>query len=281
MTESITELVAENKSQNSNLNPWMISTLVLVGIIVGFGVGQIPGLQISGQESQTASIGEEIGGKKLAPAAAEETEPSAPILTAEQIANLADDDPVIGDAKAPITLVEFSDFQCPFCGRFFKLTFPQIEENYIKTGKVKLIYRDFPLDFHAQAMPAALAAECAHEQNHFKEMHDMIFNTQSEWTDNPKAVDLFKGFAKKLGLSVPQFNGCINNEKYALEIRKDMVDGATVGVTGTPGFFVNGKEISGAMPYEEVFKPVFDAELAGKKWELKFNASGEPSVEVK
>lgn len=252
----------------------MVSTLIFAGIIVGFGVSQIP--YFEGKTEQAAVV-------KPAPPpqpAVQKEEPENKILTAEQIAKLPDDDSVIGDPNAPITLVEFSDFQCPYCARFFKTTLPLIEENYIKTGKVKLIYRDFPIGRHAQAELTAQAAECADEQGKFKQMHNLLFTEQESWAGNEEARKLMKEYAKQLDLDTKQFNECLDSNKYAQEVRKDLIDGATAGISGTPGFFVNGKVISGAMPYEEVFKPIFDAELAGKKWELQFDALGNPSVKT-
>lgn len=255
-------------------NPWMISTLVLAGIVVGFGISQIPSFE---WKTEQAAI---VKPASQPQAAAQQQETGNKILTEEQIAKLPDDDTVIGDPNAPVTLVEFSDFQCPYCARFFKTTLPLIEENYIKTGKVKLIYRDFPIGRHAQAELTAQAAECADEQGKFKQMHDLLFNEQEAWAGNEEARKLMKGYANQLQLDTKQFNECLDSNKYAQEVRKDLIDGATAGISGTPGFFVNGKIISGAMPYEEVFKPIFDAELAGKKWELQFDALGNPSVKV-
>ena len=243
-------------------NPWMIATLVLAGVIMGFFASKLPFLQ--GKEAQTST------------ATQQQNQPSAPAtrtLTEEQTEALPDDDPAFGDEDAPVTVVEFSDFQCPYCGKFFKLTLPLIEENYIKTGKVRFVYRDFPLDFHANALPAANAAQCANDQQKFKEMHDMIFENQQTWSESATAADAFKDYAKQIGLNMTQYNECVLTNKHALEIRKDLIDGSAVGVTGTPGFFVNGKELSGAMPYE-IFKPVLDAELEGKTWALQFDASG-------
>lgn len=253
----------------------MISTLILAGVIVGFLGSKLPYFDTKTQQAavvkpEPPKVGEV---KKQA-------EPESPILTPEQIAKLPDDDTVIGEAAAPITLIEFSDFQCPYCARFFKNTFPLIEKNYIKTGKVKFIYRDFPLNSHAQADLTAQTAECADEQGKFKAMHDLLFEKQPEWAENPDALKLMKSYGKQLGLNAAQFNECLDKKKYALEVRKDLVDGATAGISGTPGFFVNGKHISGAMPYEEVFKPIFEAELGGKKWELQFDALGNPSVKT-
>ena len=168
-----------------------------------------------------------------------------------------------GSPDAPITIVEFSDFQCPYCERFFANTLPQLEKEYIDTGKVKLVYKDFPLSFHEQAMPAALAAECAGEQGKYWEMHDKLFSEQSRWVDNPKVDDAMKEFADELGLDADQFNECYDSAKYADEINADMQEGIAAGVQGTPAFFINGQFISGAQPFE-VFKQIIDQMLAGQ-----------------
>lgn len=262
-----------NPTNPPSTNLWMISTLILAGVIVGFLGSKIPYFDTKTQQAAVVNPEPPKVGEVKKPA-----EPESKILTQEQIAKLPDDDTVIGDPNAPITLVEFSDFQCPYCARFFKTTLPLIEENYIKTGKVKWIYRDFPIGKHAQAELTAQTAECADEQGKFKEMHDLLFEKQPEWAENDDAPKFMKNYAKQLGLGAKKFNECLDSKKYALEVRKDLVDGATSGISGTPGFFVNGKLISGAMPYEEVFKPIFEAELAGKKWELQFDALGNPSV---
>mgnify|MGYP001596113076 FL=1 len=160
-----------------------------------------------------------------------------------------------GNPDAPVTIVEFSDFECPFCAAFYQNTLPQIEENYIKTGKVKLVFRDFPLPFHANAQKAAEAAECAGEQGKFWEMHNMIF-------DNQEAIEIvdLKQNGKSFGLDIATFNDCLDLGKYADEVKKDMNDGAVAGVAGTPTFFINGEKVVGAQPFE-VFKEVIEMKL--------------------
>ncbi len=169
---------------------------------------------------------------------------------------LADDDPVKGSENAPVTIIEFSDFQCPFCGRFFSQTLPLIESNYIKTGKVKLIFRDFPLGFHQYAQKSAEAAECADEQGKFWEYHDKIFENQAALS----SANL-KQWASEIGLDTNKFNDCLDSGKMASEVKKDMSDGTAVGIRGTPGFIINGKLVSGAQPFS-VFQQIIDAELA-------------------
>jgi protein-disulfide isomerase len=163
---------------------------------------------------------------------------------------------ILGNENAPVTIIEFSDFQCPYCERFVTQTMPQIKSEYIDTGKVKLFFRDFPLSFHPNAKPAAIASECANEQGKFWEMHDKLFaNQDSLSTEN------YKAWAKELGLNENQFNTCIDSQKYASQVQKDFDDGVAAGVSGTPTFFVNGQKLVGAQPFS-VFKQVIDAELA-------------------
>ncbi len=174
-----------------------------------------------------------------------------------------DDDPYKGSENASVVIIEFSDFQCPFCKRFFDTTLKQLEEEYIKTGKVKFVYRDFPLDFHQNALLAAMAAECADDQGRFWDYHDMLFERQSEWEglNNEEAKEKFKEYASQLGLDENQFNECLDSEKYREEVMNDMKDGQKYGVTGTPTLFINGIKLVGAQPYN-VVKSIIEEELA-------------------
>lgn len=179
-----------------------------------------------------------------------------------------DDDPIIGNADAPITIIEFSDFQCPFCARFHTQTLPLILEEYIKEGKVKLVFRDFPIQsIHPNALPASIAAECANEQSKFKEMHDVLFENQNEWNkqDTVDALTLFSQYAAEMKLDQEIFDACLTSGKYIEEIRNDLDDGRNYGVSGTPGFFVGNDhigyvELKGAQPFES-FKKIIDAQL--------------------
>ena len=179
---------------------------------------------------------------------------TAPAVEVDMAA-LADDDAVKGQANAPVTIIEFSDYECPFCGKFYAETLSQLYEKYIKTGKVKLIYRDFPLDFHPQAQKAAEAAECAGEQGKYYEMHNQLFEEGVVG-----GVTTFKRYAQDLKLNVGKFDDCLDSGKMAAEIQQDQADGAAVGVQGTPAFFVNGKFVSGAQPFS-VFETMIEAEL--------------------
>jgi protein-disulfide isomerase len=168
---------------------------------------------------------------------------------------------VMGDPNAPITIVEFSDYQCPFCLRHFQQTMPQLKKEYIDTGKVRYVFKDFPLSFHQQAVPASLAAECAGEQGKYWEMHDKLFESRDEWNENPEVDEIMKRLAQEIGLDMDQFNACYDSQKYYDEIMADMQEGIAAGVQGTPAFFINGQFLSGAQPYE-VFKQILDQMLA-------------------
>lgn len=167
-----------------------------------------------------------------------------------------DDDDVKGDENAPVTIIEFSDFECPFCGRYIEQTYPQIVESYIETGQVKYVFRDFPLSFHQNAQKAAEAAECAGEQGMYWEMHDELFANQ-EALD----IDSLKGYAEDLGLDTEEFNECLESGEMYDEVQADMADGSRYGVQGTPAFFVNGQLLSGAQPYS-AFEAAIEAALA-------------------
>lgn len=166
-----------------------------------------------------------------------------------------DDDPAQGDTKAPITLIEFSEFQCPFCKRT-RATIAKILDTY--KGKIHYVFRDFPLSFHQQAKPAAIAANCAHKQNKYWEFNAKLFENQQKLS-----ADLYQSLAKETGLNLDEFNKCLKDDKMGAEIDKDQDDGMNVGVSGTPAYFVNGKFLSGAQPFE-AFQEIIDEELAKK-----------------
>lgn len=176
----------------------------------------------------------------------------------------ADDDPYLGPQKAKVTIIEFSDFQCPFCRRLWQDTIQKIKDQYINANKsVKLVYRDFPLNFHPMAQTYAEAAECADEQGKFWEMHDKIFEEQGKLgtgTITSITKDDVKNWAKELRLNTKKFNECLDSEKYKSEVQKDLLDGQKAGVKGTPTLFINGREVRGAQPFE-VFKAIIDEEL--------------------
>lgn len=188
----------------------------------------------------------------------------------------ADNDAVLGDKNAPVTMIEFSDYECPFCKRHFTDVYPQIKADYIDTGKVKLVFRDYiAVPAHNPlATSEAMAAECSREQGgdsvYFK-YHDALF-TKTTSNGNGLTLSQLPAIAKDLGLNVATFQQCLDSNKYKDEVNKDIADGSKVGVNGTPSFFVgkssqdgviDGAIIVGAQPYP-AFKAVIDQVLASK-----------------
>ena len=197
-------------------------------------------------------------------------QPSGPVKVS------VDNDAVLGSKNAPVTMIEFSDYECPFCKRHFTDVYPQIKKDYIDTGTVKLVFRDFIAvpGHNPLATSEAMAAECAGEQGGdsiYYQYHDEIF---TRTTSNGAGLTLSQlpVIAKDLGLNVNKFQQCLDSNKFSSEVSKDIADGQKAGVNGTPSFFVGksssdglieGTLIVGAQPYS-VFKTAIDQALAGK-----------------
>lgn len=204
--------------------------------------------------------------KKLA--ASRPSARQVPPPRAQNVKVSIDDDPIKGDPKAPVTIVEFSDFQCPFCKRFYDQVLPSLDKEYISTGKVRLVFRDYPLEFHKNALPAAIAANCAQEQGKYWGVHNFLF----EHPDKLNTASVISS-ADELNLNREKFEKCVNDKTKETEINKDFQDGQLYGVRGTPSFFIgktedNSKEmtgvyIRGAQPFQ-VFKTEIDELLAQK-----------------
>lgn len=172
----------------------------------------------------------------------------------------------IGEPNAPITIVMFSDYQCPFCARFVQDVKPQLEEQYVATGKVRLEYRDFPLtSIHGSAALASHVANCAADQGAFWPMHDRLFAgyTQGEWgKDMQTDFSTMLGYAQSLELNAETLQSCVVGNTHSPQIQRDFDDGAQAGIRSTPSFLVNGKLLVGAQPFE-VWKSILDSELTG------------------
>ncbi len=172
----------------------------------------------------------------------------------------------IGDPDAPVVIVEFTDFQCPFCSRHNEQTFPQIKANYIDTGLVRYVFKDFPLtNIHPQAVLAAEAARCAGAQDAdaYLTMHGLLFANQQAWSGQSNAAELFTGYAIDAGLDGEAFAACLESGTYEAAVEADLEEGVRLGVTGTPAFFLNGQLLSGAQPFD-VFAQAIDQLVAGE-----------------
>jgi protein-disulfide isomerase len=229
----------------------LLPGLLIVIVLMAFGMG------IMWTKLQSLEKGGAIA-NNAQPAAANPAAVAAPApteISSDQFKELIEkgDPPTLGKSNAKVTIVEFSDLQCPFCKQFADQTFSQIKKEYVDTGKVRVVFRHFPLrSIHPVAYPAALASECAKEQGKFWEYHDETYKNQASLTP-----DSLKLYAKTIGLNAAKFDSCLDSEKYKNLVSDDETLANGVGVNGTPAFFVNGKLISGAQPFD-AFKAAID-----------------------
>ena len=198
--------------------------------------------------------------KQSSPVVAKADEPAAEEPAAEEpaaspVPAISDSDYVFGDKNAKVVLIEYTDFECPFCAKHYD-TAKKIKETY--GNKIAFVTRHFPLSFHAEAQKAAEATECAGEQGKFWQMYDYVFAANKS---ADMSVEKWKAGAKKLGLNTAKFNDCLDTSKYAQKIADSANGGAAAGVDGTPATFVNGELVSGALPFEQ-FKGMIDGLLA-------------------
>jgi protein-disulfide isomerase len=174
----------------------------------------------------------------------------------------ADRDVILGDPKAPVSVIEYADFQCPFCGRFYSQAASQIIENFVKTGKVKMVYRHFAF-LGPESIAAAEASECAKDQNKFWPFHDVLYEEEikdgQEHNGNLN-TDLFVKLASGVGMDANSFKDCITSKKYVDVVKKAVSDAQAAGVNSTPTIFVNDQKLLGALPYQQ-FADAIEAAL--------------------
>jgi len=253
------------KSSYNNMLKGMIAAIAIATFLGGYALGTIGNSSDSLSADEIKEIISAMNAKVPTPQLAQApTQPSPPSLIKVSL----DDDPFKGNPNAPVTVIEFSDFQCPFCLRFFEQTLPALQENYIDTGKVKLVYRDLPLDnLHPNARPAHIAAECADEQGKFWEYHDMLFKNQVQW-NKLSSIDLssqLNQYATILELESASFDSCLSSKEIANEVQADYLQASQYGATGTPTFFIGNEKdgfirLVGAQPYAS-FQAAIDAQL--------------------
>lgn len=236
--------ISDTKSNNIPLY-----ALLPVVFILGLGLGYL----LWGRSAPVTAQQTAAAPTSPAPAAAD-ADPTPQKVVRYDVP--VDDDPSIGPEDAVITLIEFSDYECPFCQRWHTEVFAKIREQY--PDKVRLVYRDFPLPSHAGAAPAAQAANCAYEQGAFWEYHELLFS--GAYSMNATG---FKNYASQLGLDEERFNECVDSNRYRDEVQADLQYAANLGVNSTPTFFLNGIPIVGAQPFE-IFQRVIEMELAGE-----------------
>lgn len=239
--------------QNTGTNAYLIFALVIFSFFLGMLTNKVMYLeqQLSGNpQGNTAAV-------------AGDSQAEAAQAPAERVNVEVGKLPILGDQNAKVTIVEFSDLQCPFCKSYVDDTHAQIKAKYIDTGKVKFAFRHYPLtSIHPLAQLASEAAECANEQNKFWEYHDKLFAEQESWSPQAEAdaKASFVEYAGGLGLDTTQFQSCVDSEKYKKNVEDDLAAGSAAQVDGTPAFFVNGYRMVGAQPFSE-FEKVIEEEL--------------------
>lgn len=214
-----------------------------LGLAVGYIFWGLPGNRGSRPAAFPAAGG---GG-----APAVQPSPQAP----SRVEVSVDDDPARGPEDAPVVIIEFSDYQCPYCKRWRMQVYDPLFETY--GDKIRFVYRDFPLQsIHPEAVPAAVAANCAGEQGKYWEYHDLLFLGGKEL-----GRDTYLAYAEELGLDMEAFQTCLESEEQRQEVLDDFNDGVRLGVRGTPTFFINGLPVVGAQPFN-VFQNIIEQELA-------------------
>ena len=258
--------VTINKSTYNNMLKGIVAAIAIATFLGGYSLGTFDNSNSGVSQEELKEIISEIE-IKTAPTVQPTQQPTQP--TAAQVFKVSiDDDPMKGDPDAEVTVIEFSDFQCPFCSRFYTQTLSQLEENYIDTGKINLVFRDLPLDrLHPNARPAHIAAECADEQKKFWDYHDILFEKQSQWQRLPSTElqTTLTQYASDLGLHTVNFESCLESKEIADEVNRDASYAASLGITGTPSFFIGNEKdgfvkLVGAQPFS-VFQSVIDNKL--------------------
>ena len=238
----------------------LVPLAFLLGIAAGYlawGRGAIaPAETVSLESDDVSSVGQEVSGL-IQPTEAQQSveEYLASLPRYDDQVIIESHDPAFGPEDAPITIIEFSDFECPYCQRHFAQVYPQLLAEY--PGQIRFVYKDFPLvSIHAAARGAAMAAQCAFEQDAFWEFHDLLFSGRLELTRSS-----YETYAGEIGLDEASFATCLDEERYADVVDEDMEFAQAFGISSTPTFLVNGIVIIGAQPFE-AFAQVIDYELS-------------------
>lgn len=230
----------------------MYIVLLIAFLIIGYLLGKVETLQ----KNKTAA-------DAIPAAVAPQQAPQAPAaMTPEEVKKklTLGHFPIKGNANAKVTIVEFADFRCPFCEKFFTDTEPQIIKDYVDTGKAKFVFRQYAFLGPASVV-AANAVECANDQGKFWEMYDYLYKNQPSESDITMYVtDKLSLAAGTLGMNTSQFSSCLDSKKFDKNASADLAEGQAVGVSGTPTFYINGKQLVGALPYATI-KAAIEEEL--------------------
>jgi protein-disulfide isomerase len=240
-----------NSSGGSSNDRFLPVSIIVAAVMIS---GAVIYSSMRGTVAPAAPAG---GGDSAAPTAQQQQQPDVSALT-----KLGDRDVILGDPNAPVTIIEYSDFQCPFCGRFFNDTEPQLRTDYIQTGKARMVYRELAF-LGPESVESAKAAECAKDQNKFWTYHDELFKAETaEGVENSGNLkrDLFVKLANDAGLDAAAFADCYDSGKYSDVVQSETSAAQAAGINATPTFVVNGQMLQGAQPYAS-FKSIIDGIL--------------------
>jgi protein-disulfide isomerase len=248
---------------------WFVLMLVSSTLLLSScGAEAPPPIALSSVEQRQTAVALDAR-PTLAPLAPGATGPVGPRPTpmpVNEVLQISADDPrSLGDPNAPVLMIEFTDFECPFCKRFALDTRPQIIEQYVNAGIVRLVMRDMPLnDIHPTAQLSAIAGRCAGNQGQFWPMYELLFAThQIEWGGAPERDrEVFVQFAADLGLDTAAFTACLDDPALEAEVIAETERAGRLGINSTPSFFVNGRLIRGALPFS-TFERLFREETSG------------------
>lgn len=235
----------EKKEKSQQLRNFILIAVIILGLIF------VTYLLIAQKEKPDQAVAdnslkrEQMNEVEKLKAGNEDIVEKARSLPGKIVRNIDETDNYFGDLSAPVQIIIYDDFECPFCARFYD-TINKVKEEF--KNKVVIAFRHFPLRSHPNAVPAAMASECAAEQGKFWEMHDRIFEANKERNLN---AEQYKKDAKDLGLEIVEFMKCFETNKYKDRIQEQMVEGKNISVTGTPGNFINGTPYPGAIPFDD------------------------------
>lgn len=252
------EPTAQPDELTITLHRWHMYALVMPLIFVtglGFGYLLRGWMPLAGPASAAAGSASNQETADVVPQTAAESSSAGQQVVRYDVP--VDDDPILGEDDAPITIIEFSDYECPYCRQWHSEVFAQLIETY--GDQIRFVYRDFPLEsIHANANSAAEAANCAHEQGAFWDYHDMLFSNEQGLGSSA-----YLEYASRLEIDQAAFQDCIDSSRYQDEVQADFEFAAELGVRSTPTFFVNGIAVVGAQPFE-IFQQVIESELSGE-----------------
>lgn len=267
MSDNLGEHAHHAHAKSDSFSAYVLPvSILLAAVIVGWSMMSSATTIATGLEG--TSLGAVVPNNDIPSVPAANPDLAAPTVSKTMAELLEGAASVTGSDDAPVVLVEFSDYQCPFCRRWYNDAKAKLFSNYVDTGKLQVAFKDFPLSFHPMAEPSSRAARCAGAQGKYWEMHDKMFDEQNVLNATGTVQytnDDLKAWAAELGVNTTEFNSCLDNNTYSAEVQANFAEGSANGVSGTPSFFIGkrgdkGQLIVGAQPYAS-FEAAIEAAL--------------------